>query len=63
MVRMRSYLLERHLVRIDIEAEKHRSIKAEQAAAGVTETTVLPELPGLCRELVDYWTNSAPPAV
>ncbi len=52
-----------HLVRIDIDAEKQQSIKEDLAAAGVTETTVFPELAGLCRELVEYWTKRTPPAV
>ena len=52
-----------HLVRIDIDAKKKRDIKEELAAAGVTETTVFPELAGLCRELVEYWTKRKVPAV
>jgi hypothetical protein len=48
------------LLRIDIDPAKYADIRAELAAAGVTESTVFPELPGLCRELVEHWTRTAP---
>jgi len=46
-----------HLTRIEIVADKSDSIRDELAAAGVTETTVFPELAALCRELVEHWTD------
>src|SRR4028119_638219 len=47
--------LAERLVKIVIPQRRVRKIRAELRLAGVTETLVFPELPGLCRELLDHW--------
>lgn len=45
------------LARIDIAASRIDSIRRSLLAAGITETTVFPELSGLARELHYYWRD------
>lgn len=47
--------LEPRLVKIIIPRGCVSDIRADLRLAGMSETLVFPELPGLCRELLDYW--------
>lgn len=49
--------LREHLVKIELRTDKLPQMKRDLAAAGVTETTVFPELPALCRELLEHWSE------
>lgn len=44
-----------HLKKIEIANEAVSVMKEQLYMAGITESTVFPELTGLCRELLDYW--------
>jgi len=46
-----------HLARIDIPWNAIDRIRRSLVRAGITETTVFPELPGLSRELLYYWRD------
>jgi hypothetical protein len=47
--------LKSYLTKVDIDQSRTVLIKEQMLVAGVTETTVFPELTALCRELVEYW--------
>ncbi len=47
--------LKPHLLKIEIARGQIGLIKEQLVMAGITETSVFPELGGLCRELLDYW--------
>jgi FRG domain len=47
--------LKPHLRKIEIANRRIPIIKEQLFIAGITETSVFPELAGLCRELLDYW--------
>jgi hypothetical protein len=44
-----------NLKKIDIARSAVNAMRDQMYVAGYSETTVFPELPALCRELVDYW--------
>lgn len=47
--------LRSRLLKIELPASSLAKIKRQLASAGVTEAVVFPELPGICREVVDHW--------
>ena len=47
-----------HIAKIPIRQSSIRTIRAQLRTAGMTETTVFPELPALARELIDYWQTA-----
>lgn len=47
--------LENCLIKIEIKYYNIDLIKAELVMAGITESTLFPELSGLARELKEYW--------
>ena len=44
-----------NLIKIEINRNKIALMKDQLALAGITETTIYPELPGLCREIIELW--------
>ncbi|HYH08010.1 MAG TPA: FRG domain-containing protein [Thermoanaerobaculia bacterium] len=46
-----------YLRMIEIPASAIELIRLQLVSAGVTEAVVFPELPGLCREVLDYWRS------
>jgi hypothetical protein len=48
-------ILKPRLLKIEIARQKISLIREQLLVVGITETTVFPELTGLCRELLDYW--------
>jgi len=48
-------LLKPHCVKIEILRSKVPLMKEQLLVAGIAETTVFPELTGLCRELLDFY--------
>jgi hypothetical protein len=53
-------VLKPHLIKIEIMRNKISIIREQILVAGITETTVFPELPSLCQELLDYWKYLPP---
>jgi hypothetical protein len=49
-----------HLVRIVIRRQDVDGLRNELSSIGITETSVFPELEGLSREVVGYWTEFEP---
>jgi hypothetical protein len=45
------------LVRIDIAPSRIRFIRRELALAGITETTLFPELASISKDIVAFWTD------
>jgi hypothetical protein len=43
------------LIKIEVSRTKIELIKSQLALSGITETTIYPELPGLCREIIEIW--------
>lgn len=52
--------LKRHCVKIEIDVQSVSQIREQLRTAGIAETTVFPELSGLAKELVDYWSYVHP---
>jgi len=48
-------VMKRHLRKIQISTKAVPDMKEQLYMAGITESSVFPELTGLCRELLDYW--------
>jgi hypothetical protein len=46
-----------HLIKIELRLDKLSQMKKDLASTGITETSVFPELPALCRELLEYWSH------
>jgi hypothetical protein len=47
--------LKPRLLKIEIAKQRISLIREQLLVVGISETTVFPELTGLCRELLDYW--------
>lgn len=52
---LEAYELNRALAKIVIPCASVGAIRKSLRTAGITEGVVFPELPGICREVLDYW--------
>ncbi len=46
-----------YLEKIELSGAKIKPMKVQLSIAGISETTVFPELTGLCRELIELWKS------
>jgi hypothetical protein len=52
--------LRKHCAKIEIQRSKVKLIREQLTVAGIAETSVFPELDGLCREMLEYYAYEHP---